>query len=263
LRVVGEEFVARRDVVSEGFVWICGSIELLNDEQVPLEKSVSFVSGQKIAVACFAPRDRQPLRHFARVPESDFVWVRELAQTEQRVETGEELADKKKIVVGRYAPNHTVLKPADNDEKVVDGERLFTFSGGASHALTARQCFRHDTGSSIFANLGKMVLELVAYPGEVRVHRLWLDMVTHVNREETQCFGRGLDGETVHFAKSYERIKCGSVCGSGGRVYGEPQRDRSLVVQTVNCPWLPLGLPGRCGQFDHFFAAPNATRGGL
>jgi hypothetical protein len=58
-----------------------------------------------------------------------------------------------------------------------------------------------------------VILELVTNAGEVGIDRVWLDMVAHVNGEETQSFGGGFDGKIVHFAKGDVRIQCRSVCG--------------------------------------------------
>jgi cyclophilin family peptidyl-prolyl cis-trans isomerase len=144
------------------------------------------------------------LRYFARVSESNFIRVGKLAQTKQRVETSEELADEKEIVVHRYALSLAVLQPADNDSEVVDRERLFAPSGSASHTLASRQRFGDDPGTSVFTDVGEMVLKLVAYPREVRVYGIGFDVVTHVNRKQAQCLGRGLNGKIVDFAESYK-----------------------------------------------------------
>ena len=44
--------------------------------------------------------------------------------------------------------------------------------------------------------------EIVADPGEVIVDRLRVDMMTHENSEEAQCFGSGINGSVMEMTKS-------------------------------------------------------------
>jgi hypothetical protein len=57
----------------------------------------------------------------------------------------------------------------------------------------------------------EITFKIVADSGEVVVDRLWVDVVTHEDSEETQSFGSGVNRSVMQMTESEIRVGAGIV----------------------------------------------------
>jgi hypothetical protein len=57
----------------------------------------------------------------------------------------------------------------------------------------------------------EITFEIVADPREVVVDGLWVDMVTHEDSEEAQCFRSGVNGSVMKMTEGEIRVGSGIV----------------------------------------------------
>ena len=120
--------------------------------------------------------DRVAPGHLFPIAEGFVIWERHFTQSQEAEKASEQHCEEEEIVV---MSRHVISR--DNKLEVVSRQSAFANSGDSFHPHTSLPGATYQGRVSCFLDCRKVGFELLGYPCEIGVDRMWVNVMAHIN----------------------------------------------------------------------------------